>query len=47
MERLRRPLTWVWMVALLVAFLLGLAIAGVPSTGRDVPLKDRKVAMDR
>ncbi|HEX2576659.1 MAG TPA: hypothetical protein VHK88_09955 [Aquihabitans sp.] len=41
--RLRRPVTWIWFVAVLVAVLIGLAIGGFPVTSRDVPLDERKV----
>ncbi|MGB3680763.1 MAG: hypothetical protein WA969_19275 [Candidatus Microthrix parvicella] len=40
---LRRPVTWVWALAVVVAILVGLAIGGLPDTATDVPLKDRKV----
>lgn len=42
-NRLRRPLTWVWVVAFALALLLGFVIGGNPVVARDVPLSDRQI----
>lgn len=44
MSRLRRTSAVVWAVAVPFALLVGLAIGGMPDTGKDVPLRDRDVA---
>lgn len=43
----RRPATFVWLLAVPFAILIGLAISGSPFVDRDVPLRDRGVTAEQ